>query len=961
MEWESEANCSPLLLQCRLVHRASDKCAFIRTNCVDHEIGLLSYLRLYYCDLGNANVVAFLILALWLALLFSTVGIAASDFLCINLSTIASVLGMSESLTGVTFLAFGNGSPDVFSTFAAMSSNSGSLAIGELVGAACFISAVVAGSMALVRPFRVARRSFVRDVGFFIVAASLSLVFLADGKLHVWECVAMIAFYLIYVVVVVSWHWYLGRQRRKRERDIAARAHFHIPENQELDIEEEPEDDDHQVGGDDSRPVLLGASTEDFSDLERAELPAWKVENFEEDDETRDRYLAELQGNMRISRAPAGQRGSSIGAIRPSLVGALEFRSVLSSLRGSRNFRSSTPIHLRRYSDDPTVPADDEQDGVFDRTLLAPANRGRPVSAYEQPTPRQEEDEDVNQPAQPVGLLVTDAHSDDHQNHTLSAPPDPGQAGMLYASPTSSNYPSRSPSPAPPRRSDSPNLLLAPPQHEFRSPDYQTGQESQAPDEGSSGISPRARNKRQQSRPTSPTSPTSPFPPYQDEVGQLRSSLPGLRAPPSISAGSIRSRDELADHHPEPKPPKWWPNRLLPSPAALIHTLFPTMSGWKDRTLWDKLLGIAAAPSVFVLTMTLPVVEPAKPEAESAVEHDPISRGGQDSSNPDSLIRGAYRDEPGDPLASGGADAPHTNTNGEQTSHRPTLDVPSAGRQRQDSEIPLVPASMSGEQKPPPRAWNRWLLAIQLVTAPLFITWAAWFNLDSDLRIRNLLLSWLVSLIVSSLLLVALFLTTKSTSTQVPAPTRPLLAFLGFVVSIAWISTLATEVVSLLKTFGVILSISDPLLGLTVFAVGNSLGDLVADITVARLGYPVMALSACFGGPMLNILIGVGVGGLYMTLHGSPAKSESASMGSSSLPSLVSRATSAVSTSGHDPYYISVNISLLVSGVTLLVTLVGLLVVVPLNGWRMDRKIGTGLLLLWTVSTVCNVIVEVVT
>ena len=116
-----------------------------------------------------------------MGLLFSTIGIAASDFLCINLSTIASILGMSESLTGVTFLAFGNGSPDVFSTFAAMSSHSGSLAVGELFGAAGFITAVVAASMALVKPFQVARKSFIRDVGFFVVAASFSMVFLIDG------------------------------------------------------------------------------------------------------------------------------------------------------------------------------------------------------------------------------------------------------------------------------------------------------------------------------------------------------------------------------------------------------------------------------------------------------------------------------------------------------------------------------------------------------------------------------------------------------------------------------------------------------------------------------------------------------------------------------------------------------------------------------------------------------------
>ena len=62
-------------------------------------------------------------------------------------------------MAGVTFLAFGNGSPDVFSRFAAMKSHSGSLAIGELVGAAGFITTVVAGSMALVSHLKLQGRA----------------------------------------------------------------------------------------------------------------------------------------------------------------------------------------------------------------------------------------------------------------------------------------------------------------------------------------------------------------------------------------------------------------------------------------------------------------------------------------------------------------------------------------------------------------------------------------------------------------------------------------------------------------------------------------------------------------------------------------------------------------------------------------------------------------------------------
>jgi sodium/potassium/calcium exchanger 6 len=165
----------------------------------------------------------------------------------------------------------------------------------------------------------------------------------------------------------------------------------------------------------------------------------------------------------------------------------------------------------------------------------------------------------------------------------------------------------------------------------------------------------------------------------------------------------------------------------------------------------------------------------------------------------------------------------------------------------------------------------------------------------------------------------------------------------GFVVSITWISSIADEVVGVLKSIGVILNISDAILGLTIFAVGNSLGDLVADYTVAKLGYPVMALSACFGGPMLNILLGVGLSGCYLTIK--HARKKQAHHPGRELK--------------FKPYEIEVSRTLMISGATLLVTLLGLLIVVPLRRWKMDRFVGWCLVALWSVSTVCNVVVEV--
>jgi sodium/potassium/calcium exchanger 6 len=238
------------------------------------------------------------------------------------------------------------------------------------------------------------------------------------------------------------------------------------------------------------------------------------------------------------------------------------------------------------------------------------------------------------------------------------------------------------------------------------------------------------------------------------------------------------------------------------------------------------------------------------------------------------------------------------------------------------------------------KQWNRWLTIIQAFTAPFFIVLIVWANTELEYP-RALLRPTLYSMIFSLILLAILLTTTSPTR---PPRWRTLLCFMGFAVSIAWISSIANEVVGVLKTLGVILNMSDAILGLTIFAVGNSLGDFVADITVARLGFPVMALSACFGGPMLNILLGIGISGCYITIKGGRHRHEKH-------PDRPLH---------FKPYPIDVSTTLVISGATLLVTLVSLLVVVPWRKWKMDKTIGWGLVALWSASTLANVVVEVV-
>mmetsp|Transcript_50394 Transcript_50394/g.56229 ORF Transcript_50394/g.56229 Transcript_50394/m.56229 type:complete len:123 (+) Transcript_50394:1940-2308(+) len=62
-------------------------------------------------------------------------------------------------------------------------------------------------------------------------------------------------------------------------------------------------------------------------------------------------------------------------------------------------------------------------------------------------------------------------------------------------------------------------------------------------------------------------------------------------------------------------------------------------------------------------------------------------------------------------------------------------------------------------------------------------------------------------------------------------------------------------------------------MGLTILAWGNSVGDLSANITMARKGLANMAMTACFAGPVFNILLGLGLG--FRSLETKTGKEES--------------------------------------------------------------------------------------
>jgi sodium/potassium/calcium exchanger 6 len=156
--------------------------------------------------------------------------------------------------------------------------------------------------------------------------------------------------------------------------------------------------------------------------------------------------------------------------------------------------------------------------------------------------------------------------------------------------------------------------------------------------------------------------------------------------------------------------------------------------------------------------------------------------------------------------------------------------------------------------------YNRGLVALSVAVSPLWFVYYLWAGHDINLLAKEFVFYfgfvWLLAIMVGALVL---RFAPSGEGTMALVVATPL-ALYGFVVAATWIDFVADNLVSLLDFMGIVLHIPGTIMGITILAWGNSMGDLSANLTMARKGLANMAMTACFAGPVFNILIGLGLG-----------------------------------------------------------------------------------------------------
>ncbi|KAJ9554900.1 hypothetical protein OSB04_009514 [Centaurea solstitialis] len=214
--------------------------------------------------------------------------------------------------------------------------------------------------------------------------------------------------------------------------------------------------------------------------------------------------------------------------------------------------------------------------------------------------------------------------------------------------------------------------------------------------------------------------------------------------------------------------------------------------------------------------------------------------------------------------------------------------------------------------------WSKPFLVISMGLAPIMVA-LIWNTQEGKLGLKASAIIYFVAGGIGIALGTCTFAFTSST--HPPQDCLVLWYAIGFLMSVTWTYLTADELVSLLESLGTIIGMSPSIIGLTILAWGNSIGDLTANVAMAMYGGPdgtQIAMSGCYAGPLFNLLIGLGFSFVFVSWSSYP--------GSYVVP--------------EDPY-IAETIGFLMAG------LLWALVILPKRGMRVDHTLGGGLLVIY--------------
>ena len=146
------------------------------------------------------------LLPAWKCIIFILGGMIAikygGDFVVNGASTIASSLGLSQTLIGLTIIAMGTSLPELVTSIVAAKKDEVDMAVGNVIGSNIFNILLVLGVAAAISPVGFIMENMI-DIAFLILISVITLVFAWTSKeINRKEGIIMLLLYAVYMVYI---------------------------------------------------------------------------------------------------------------------------------------------------------------------------------------------------------------------------------------------------------------------------------------------------------------------------------------------------------------------------------------------------------------------------------------------------------------------------------------------------------------------------------------------------------------------------------------------------------------------------------------------------------------------------------------------------------------------------------------------------------------------------------------
>ena len=143
-------------------------------------------------------------------ILFFILGTASiifgAEFLVSSGKTIASAIGISETVIGFTVIALGTSLPELVTTLTAIRKKESSLSVGNIIGANIIDATLILPLCAVIngKPLPVERVNLIFDFPVCIAACAVAVVpTMITGKFKKWQGFALLAIYALYMLFLI--------------------------------------------------------------------------------------------------------------------------------------------------------------------------------------------------------------------------------------------------------------------------------------------------------------------------------------------------------------------------------------------------------------------------------------------------------------------------------------------------------------------------------------------------------------------------------------------------------------------------------------------------------------------------------------------------------------------------------------------------------------------------------------